>query len=261
MRVGSRGMNFCFALKLWGGDVGGISSVFRKARRTVELKSFARMVTCLCEEMELQEADPTICLNKRISQFFGESRFGRDFVAHRLDVIPPVLVWTFHGPTAQFTDDDYADALADIVKAFHEMAGRNTQSYVCIGGVDFKCQLGFCRGVTGRYSKGERPGEAERARELYGFLAKQGLRVVNTFLMLASLAFPHLTSWVMPPTKLMVLLCRKSLLIVLSERALCLFNRRPIMCLLVFKSCEACHWPQVAQRRLFKRPNCTKINM
>ena len=67
---------------------------------------------------------PTICLNKRLSQFFGEARFGKDFVALRLDVLPPVLVWTFHGPTAQFSEDEYVDALGDIVKAFHEMIGK-----------------------------------------------------------------------------------------------------------------------------------------
>ena len=41
---------------------------------------------------------PTICLNKRLGQFFGEARFGKDFVALRLAILPPVLVWTFHGP-------------------------------------------------------------------------------------------------------------------------------------------------------------------
>ena len=133
---------------------------------------------------------PTICLNKRLSQFFGEARFGKDFVALRLDVLPPVLVWTFHGPTAQFSDDEYVDALGDIVKAFHDMTGKNIQRYVCIGGVDCNCQLGTCRGVTGRFCKGERPGEAERAREIYGFLAERVLRVANTFLDVGFTRFP-----------------------------------------------------------------------
>ena len=49
---------------------------------------------------------------------------------------------------------------------------------------------GACRGVTGRYCKGERPGEAERAREIHGFLAERGLRVVNTFLDVGFTCFP-----------------------------------------------------------------------
>ena len=96
----------------------------------------------------------------------------------------------FSWSTAQSSDDDYVDALGDVVKAFHEMTGKNIQSYVCIGGVDFNCQLGTCRGVTGRYCKGERPGEAERAREIYGFLAERCLRVANTFLDVGFTRFP-----------------------------------------------------------------------
>ena len=79
---------------------------------------------------------PTICLNKQIGQLFGEAKFW----TIRLDMVPPVLVWTFHGPTAQFTDDDYVDALSDIVKTFREMTGNNHRSYMCIGGADLNCQ-------------------------------------------------------------------------------------------------------------------------
>ena len=49
MPVGSLGMIFCFALKRWEGDMSGISFVFRKAKRTVGLRSFVRMAICLCE--------------------------------------------------------------------------------------------------------------------------------------------------------------------------------------------------------------------
>ena len=104
--------------------------------------------------------------------------------------LPPVLVWTFHGPTAQFSEDEYADALGGYREGFSRDDWKNIQSYVCIGGVDFNCQLGQCRGVTGRYCKGERLGEAERAREIYGFLAERGLRVANTFLDVGFTRFP-----------------------------------------------------------------------
>ena len=108
MRVDSLGMTFCFALRRWEGDMSGISSAFRKAKRTGGLILFVRMVSCLCgEKGQRAVLRPSACLNKQLSQFFGEARFGRDFVALRLDILPPVLVWTFHGPTAQFSDDEY----------------------------------------------------------------------------------------------------------------------------------------------------------
>ena len=76
---------------------------------------------------------PTICLNKQGGHFFGEARFGEDFVVSRLDMMPPLLVWTFHGPSAQFSDDTYLDALSDLAKALRELTRNNHRSYVCIG--------------------------------------------------------------------------------------------------------------------------------
>ena len=48
MRVVFLGMTFCFALKLWEGDMSGISSAFRKAKRTAALRLSVRMGFCLC---------------------------------------------------------------------------------------------------------------------------------------------------------------------------------------------------------------------
>ena len=108
----------------------------------------------------------------------------------RLDMVPPVLVWIFHGPTAQFTDDAYLDALSDIAKAFRELTGNNHRSYMCIGGADFNCQVGVCRGAAGKFSKGESPGEVETARAIYGFLADQGMKIANAFVDVGFTRYP-----------------------------------------------------------------------
>ena len=65
------------------------------------------------------------------------------------------------GPTVQFSDETYLDALSDLTKAFRELSRCNHQSYVCIGGVDFNCQMGFCKGVTGKHCKGDYPSQID----------------------------------------------------------------------------------------------------
>ena len=144
MRVVFLGMTFCSVLKHSEEDMSGISFVFRKAKRNCSAEIIRQDGILFVRGEGTARGAPTICLNKRLSQFFGEARFGKDFVALRLDTLPPVLVWIFHGPTAQFSDDEYVDALGDIVKAFHEMTGKtlramfalveliSTVSWVCV---------------------------------------------------------------------------------------------------------------------------------
>ena len=55
------------------------------------------------------------------------TRFG---VLH-LDMVPPVLVWTFHGPSAQFIDEDYVDVLSDLAKGAICALGALTSAKSC----------------------------------------------------------------------------------------------------------------------------------
>ena len=80
--------------------------------------------------------------------------------------------------------------MCDLVKAIKEISIHQGQRTFCIGGADFNCQWGECRDLTGRFSKGERVGETERAREIYGFLASQGMRIANSFVDLGFTRFP-----------------------------------------------------------------------
>ena len=50
-----------------------------------------------------------------------------------------------------------------------------------IGGGDFNIQVGPLRGLIGKFAKGERQADKERARILYGFLSTTALSLVNSF--------------------------------------------------------------------------------
>ena len=50
-----------------------------------------------------------------------------------------------------------------------------------VGGGDLNTQVNAFRGVSGRYSKGERHADKERARIIYGFLGVNAVSLENTF--------------------------------------------------------------------------------
>ena len=92
----------------------GIFFFCRRGRNTAKQRFLSMSDILFVRGESGARGAPTICLNKKIAHYFGEARFGSDFVAARLDLVPPVVLWAFHGPTGQFSEDTYADSLCAI---------------------------------------------------------------------------------------------------------------------------------------------------
>ena len=124
---------------------------------------------------------PAIILGKRVAPFLRETKYGRDFVMARLELVPPVLVWSFHAPQPQFSIDSFEESLVELQQAFDDLSKGSKNNMLQIGGGDLNTQVGPLRNLIGRFAKGERQADKERARAIYGFLSASALSLVNSF--------------------------------------------------------------------------------
>ena len=96
MRVGSPKKIFFSALKLLGEDVRYEWGIFclQEGQKNCSAEIIRQDGFLFSRVDGTARGAPTICLCKQMGQFFGEARFGREFVALWLDMVPQVLVWT-----------------------------------------------------------------------------------------------------------------------------------------------------------------------
>ena len=106
---------------------------------------------------------------------------GKNFVMARLELVPPVLVWSFHAPQPQFSIDSFEESLVELQQACDDLSKGSKNNMLQIGGGDLNTQVGPLRNLIGRFAKGERQADKERARAIYGFLSVSALSLVNSF--------------------------------------------------------------------------------
>ena len=96
---------------------------------------------------------PAIVLGKRVAAFFREARCGKDFAMVRLEMVPPVLLWSFHAPQHQLSNDTFESSILELQQAIFDLSKGQHHQMLQIGGGDLNTQVGPKKGLVGRFAR------------------------------------------------------------------------------------------------------------
>ena len=99
-----------------------------------------------------------------MAQYCREIRYGQDFVLIRLELSPPLLLWSYHAPQHQLSNETFEDSVSELQQAILDLSYGKAKRLLHIGGGDLNTQVSPIKGVIGRFAKGERQSDRERAR-------------------------------------------------------------------------------------------------
>ena len=128
-----------------------------------------------------QRGAPQILLNPRLGSRVRRTRFASHHVIVEIGLRPPLLLWTFYAPPRTH-GEEALQASIQLLQIHLEELGAHLPHARLAGGMDLNTQLSEVSGVVGPWTgSGERPGEAERAGLVYGFLQTLALKLPSTF--------------------------------------------------------------------------------